>query len=251
MAHKYDKMTTFDINEIKEQLYKPEKTYVPIRDWRDDEKPRERMMLHGPEVLSDSELIAIILGSGTIGRSAIDIGRDLLAKYSSLNELAKCDFSEFKNISGIGNAKAVTLSAAFELSRRIEIAPFSGKKVFRSPEDIADYYIPRLRDLRIEVFKILLLNSSNQIFRDLTITEGILNMSVVHPREVFRTAISESAASIILMHNHPSGNPEPSKEDLKITEQIVAAGKIIGIKVLDHLIIAGDKFTSFVSLGII
>jgi DNA repair protein RadC len=105
--------------------------------------------------------------------------------------------------------------------------------------------------LRIEIFKVLLLTSSNQIFRDLTITEGILNSSVVHPREVFRIAITESAAAIILMHNHPSGNPEPSKEDIKITEQIVQAGKIVGIKVLDHIIIAGDKFTSFVSLGLI
>jgi len=231
--------------------YTPTNRFTPIREWRTDEKPRERLMMHGPEVLSDSELLAIIVGSGTVGRSAIDIARELLKKHTSLNQLARCDFSEFKNISGIGDAKAVSIIAAFELSRRIEIAPFSGKKIFRSPEDIAEYYIPRLRDLRIEVFKVLLLTTSNQIFRDLTITEGILNSSVVHPREVFRLAITESAAAIILMHNHPSGNPEPSKEDIKITEQIVQAGKIIGIKVLDHLIIAGDKFTSFVSLGLI
>ncbi|MCO5251568.1 MAG: DNA repair protein RadC [Candidatus Kapabacteria bacterium] len=231
--------------------YSPKSRFTPIRDWKSDDKPRERLMMHGPEVLSDSELLAIIVGSGTVGRSAIDIARELLKKYSSLNHLARCDFSEFKNISGIGDAKAVSIIAAFELSRRIEIAPFSGKKIFRSPEEIAEYYIPRMRDLRIEIFKVLLLTSSNQIFRDLTITEGILNSSVVHPREVFRIAITESAAAIILMHNHPSGNPEPSKEDIKITEQIVQAGKIVGIKVLDHIIIAGDKFTSFVSLGLI
>lgn len=242
---------TLDPATTENDAYRPQSRFTPIREWRSDEKPRERLMMHGPEVLSDSELLAIIVGSGTVGRSAIDIARELLNKYSSLNQLARCDFSEFKNIAGIGDAKAVSIIAAFELSRRIEIAPFSGKKIFRSPEDIADYYIPRLRDLRIEVFKVLLLSSSNQIFRDLTITEGILNSSVVHPREVFRIAITESAASVILMHNHPSGNPEPSKEDIKITDQIVQAGKIVGIKVLDHLIIAGDKFTSFVSLGLI
>ena len=204
-----------------------------------------------PEALSDAELIAIIFGTGTQGRTAIDLAQSMFIHFGNLLSLARCDYSEFKKINGIGNAKAVTLSAVFELSRRIEIPPFSEKKIFRSPEDIANYYIPRYRDSRIEVFKILLLNSANQIFREVVVSEGSLNLSIVHPREVFRLAITESAASVVLMHNHPSGNTSPSNEDIKITKQLVSAGDILGIRVIDHIIIAGNNFTSFVSLGLI
>lgn len=225
--------------------------FLSIKDWSEDERPRERLMKYGAEALSDAELIAIIFGTGTLGKTAIDISRQVLVEFGNLLNLAKCDFSEYKKVNGIGNAKAVTLAAVFELSRRIEIPPFSEKKIFRSPEDIAAYYIPRYRDNRIEVFKILLLNSSNQIFREVVISEGSLNLSIVHPREVFRLAITESAASVMLMHNHPSGNPEPSPEDLKLTRQLVNAGEILGIKVIDHIIISGSSFTSFVSKGLI
>ncbi len=225
--------------------------FLPIKDWKEDERPRERLMKYGAEALSDAELIAIIFGTGTLGQTAIDISRRILIQFDNLITLAKCDFSEYKKVNGIGNAKAVTLAAVFELSRRIEIPPFSEKKIFRSPEDIATYYIPRYRDNRIEVFKILLLNSSNQIFREVVVSEGSLNLSIVHPREVFRLAITESAASVMLMHNHPSGNPEPSNEDIRITKQLVSAGEILGIKVIDHIIIAGSKYTSFLSKGLI
>lgn len=225
--------------------------FLSIKDWNEDERPRERLMKYGAEALSDAELIAIIFGTGTLGKTAIDISRQVLVEFGNLLSLAKCDFSEYKKVNGIGNVKAVTLAAVFELSRRIEIPPFSEKRIFRSPEDIAAYYIPRYRDNRIEVFKILLLNSSNQIFREVVVSEGSLNLSIVHPREVFRIAITENAAAVMLMHNHPSGNPEPSTEDLKITRQLVNAGEILGIKVLDHIIIAGNQYTSFLSKGLI
>jgi DNA repair protein RadC len=231
--------------------YNVRKDFLAISDWREEDRPRERLMKYGSASLTDTELLAIIFGSGTVGKSAVDIARHLLAEFGNISNLAKCDYSEFKKIEGIGDAKAVTLAAAFEISRRIEIPPFFGKKIFRSPEDIANYYIPRFRDNRVETFKILLLNTANQIFREVTVSEGLLNLSVVHPREVFRIAITESAAALILMHNHPSGNKEPSKEDIQTTKQLVKAADIIGIKILDHIIIAGDGFTSLTSLGII
>ena len=225
--------------------------YISIKHWREDEKPRERLALHGAHTLSDAELLAIMIRTGSKGFSAIDAAKELLKRHGDLTGLSSCDVSQFKAVPGLGEAKAVTLAAAFELSRRIQSAPFRSKKQIRSPEDVANFYIPKLRGLNKEIFRTLLLNSANQVFRDVVVSEGILNSSVVHPREVFRTAITESAASIILMHNHPSGNCSPSPQDIEITKKLVRAGELIDIKVLDHLIIAGDDFTSFVQEGII
>lgn len=225
--------------------------FVAIRDWRPDEQPRERLMSSGPESLSDAELIAILLGGGTVGLSAVDLARKMLKDFESITNLANRDYSEFKKYEGIGPAKAVTIAAAFELSRRIKISSFEDKKIFRSPDELGNYYILKFRDVRIEYFYVLLLNSSNQVFREVLVSKGLLNSSLVHPREVFRLAITESASSIALLHNHPSGNAEPSKEDILITNQLVDAGKHIDIKVLDHIIIAGNNFTSFAKRGLI
>ncbi|TAL68723.1 MAG: JAB domain-containing protein [Bacteroidetes bacterium] len=226
-------------------------TYKSIRNWKEDERPRERLIRHGGASLSDSELLAILISSGTKGFSALDASRKLLNKYSSITNLVSCDLSELKKTKGVGSAKAVKLAAAFEIARRIKAEPFSQKKIFRTPEEVAYYYIPKFHGERVETFFILLLNSANQIFREEVVAKGTLNSSIVHPREVFRFAITESAAGIILIHNHPSGNSEPSKEDLLITKQLVEAGKIIDIKVLDHIIIAGESFTSFAQKGLI
>jgi DNA repair protein RadC len=228
-----------------------ENTYKSIRYWKEDERPRERLILHGSESLSDSELLAILINTGTKGFSALDAARELLAQYSSITNLVSCDLSELKKIKGVGPAKAVKLAAAFELVKRIKSEPFLKNKILRTPDDVANYYIPRFQGERVETFLTLLLNSTNQVFREVAITKGSLNSSIVHPREVFRVAITESAAGIILIHNHPSGNSEPSKEDLLITNQLAEAGKIIDIKVLDHIIIAGDSFTSFAQKGLI
>lgn len=225
--------------------------YKPINQWRDDEKPREKLMQNGAAHLSDSELLAILIGGGTRNMSAVDLGKMLLDRYGSVSELAKRDFGAFRKIPGIGDAKAVTIAAAFELGRRIEITPFTDRKMIKTPEDIASYYIPRLRDRQTEIFLVLLLNTANQIFREITVSTGSLNSSIVHPREVFTTAITDSAASVMLIHNHPSGNPEPSREDIEITRRLKEAGEIIGIKVLDHLIIAGNTFTSLARKGMI
>ncbi|MDW8225675.1 MAG: DNA repair protein RadC [Bacteroidota bacterium] len=225
--------------------------YRTIREWREDERPRERLQRYGPGVLADAELLAILIGSGTYGFSAVDVARELLQRFGSLTELASRDVSELRTVRGMGTVRAVVLSAAFELARRLQAEPFAARKVIRSPEDVARLDIPRLRGARTESFRVLLLNAANQIVREALVSEGTLTASLAHPREVFRLAITESAAAVILLHNHPSGNTEPSPEDIALTRQLVQAGKVIDIPVLDHLIIAGEAYTSLRERGIL
>ena len=223
----------------------------PISDWREDERPRERLVKNGASSLSDSELLAILIASGTKGFSALDIGRELLEKFQDLNTISSRDYSDLISIKGLGRVKSIKLAAAFELSKRIKAEPFDSKKVINSPEDISRYYIPFFQNITKERFLVLLLNSANQIFREVKVSDGLLDRSMVHPREVFKTAISENAASIIIVHNHPSGSSQPSNEDIAVTKILKDAGEIIGIKVLDHLIIAGNDFYSFKKSGLI
>ncbi len=221
-----------------------------IKHWREDDRPRERLIKYGTTALADSELLAILLGSGSVGRSVIDVSRELLKEFSSLSNMAKCSTSQFQKIEGIGIDKAVLLSAAFELTRRVNVSPYLNNKQFLSIEELANYYIPRLRDLRVEQFRIVLLNSQNYILKDYIVSEGILNQTLVHPREVFRPAILESAASVVLIHNHTSGDVNPSNEDKEITKRLISTGEIIGIKVLDHIIISRTKYFSFKQMGL-
>ncbi len=224
--------------------------YFKVKDLPEDDRPREKALKHGIQSLSESELLAILINSGTKKHSAVDIAKKLIRDYGSLQKISALTVPELKNaIKGIGDAKAIKIIAAFEAGRRSRIQEAEPEKIIRSPEDLARIYIPRLRDERQELFLVVCLNSSNKIIRDRTITKGLLNSSLTHPREVFREAILENSASIILLHNHPSGNLEPSSEDISITKQIVEAGKIIGIPVHDHIIIAGDGFTSMVERG--
>ena len=209
------------------------------------DRPRERLARLGPRALSTRELLALLINSGTVLRSADTIAGDLLERYGSLNTIAGCDVSELMLMPGMGNAKAATLCAALELATRLQAEPFTDQRSITSPELLARRMITRLRHLKREIFLVILLNTAHQIIREVSVGEGSLNAVVVHPREVFRLAIAEHAAAIILVHNHPSGNPEPSKEDLAITRHLTEAGRIVEIKVLDHIIIGGDTFTSF------
>jgi DNA repair protein RadC len=217
-----------------------------------DDRPREKLLLRGAQNLSDAELVAILLRTGTKGNSVLEISRELIRSEGNLAILATKTIDSLQKISGIGKDKAATLAAAFEISRRIlsQGKWFSNQKV-TSPQEIADIFIPLLRDDNKERFIVVCLNSANKIIKHETISIGNLNSSVVHPREIFKVAIDCSSASIILIHNHPSGNPEPSNEDIKITKKIVETGKIMDIPVFDHLIIAGDTYTSFVEKRII
>jgi DNA repair protein RadC len=228
---------------------------VPIRQWDEADRPREKLMRHGPSVLSDAELIALIFGSGTRTRagafSAVQLGQALLRAYGSLYGLAQRDLKELTRVAGIGPAKAVQLMAAFEIGRRVE-AQRPGRRIqVRTPADVVACYGPLLRDLKREIFKVVLLNTANYIIADYTLSEGGLAASIVEPRAVFHRAILDHAASIICLHNHPSGNPEPSMEDVRITRQLVEAGRLLGIPVQDHIIIAGTAYTSLAERGLI
>lgn len=217
-----------------------------------DDRPREKLLLRGAQNLSDAELVAILLRTGKKGKSVLEISRELISNEGNLAKLATRTVDSLQKVSGIGKDKAATLEAAFELSRRIlsQAKWFSNQKV-TSPQEIAEIFIPMLRDDTKEKFIVVCLNSSNKIIKHETISIGNLNSSVVHPREIFKVAIDCSSASIILIHNHPSGNPEPSNEDIRITKKVVESGKILDIPVFDHLIIAGDTFTSFVEKRLI
>ncbi len=182
----------------------------------------------------------------------IRVAQELKNKYGNLAVLSSKTISSLTGIAGIGKDKAATLLAAFEISRRIQVQSkwFSVRKI-TSPQDVADIFIPLLRDETVEKFCVVCLNSANKIIRYEVISVGNLNSSVVHPREIFKAAIENNSASIILIHNHPSGNPEPSSEDISITKKVVESGKIMDIPVFDHIIIAGNGFTSFVEKRII
>ena len=215
------------------------------------DRPRERLMQVGVSALSTRELLTLLISSGTSKRSADHIAHDILERFTSLADLASRDVVELMSIHGMGQAKATTLCAAFELARRIQSEPFSDRTTVSTPAILAQLLIPRMRHLRTESFRVVLLNSANQVIRDVCVSDGSLNAVLIHPREVFRLAIAESAASIIVAHNHPSGNAEPSPEDITITKQLVEAGRIVDIRVLDHLIIAGNTYTSFVERGLL
>ena len=222
-----------------------------ISRWPKTERPRERLLQNGPQLLTEAELLGILLGKGTRKKTAIDLARELLDQYESLQKLFSRSPSELMKVKGIGSAKAATLSAAFELARRIQSQKSGAKVSFKRSAEVSEHYLPLMRDLRKEVFKVLLLNRANRLIKEVTISEGTLEASIVHPRDVFREALLEPAAGIILMHNHPSGNPSPSEEDLRITKQLVEAGRLLGIKVYDHIILAGESYRSLADDGLI
>jgi len=222
-----------------------------ISKWPEKERPRERLLQQGPQLLSEAELLGILIGKGTKNKTAIDLARELLDQYESLENLFSRSPSELMKIKGIGSAKAATLSAAFQLVRRIQAKKTTSRSTFKRSSDVRDHYLPLMKDLRKEVFRVLLLSRANRLIKEVTISEGTLDASIVHPRDVFREALLESAAGIILLHNHPSGNPAPSEEDIRITKQLVEAGRVMGIKVYDHIILAGEDYRSLADDGLI
>ena len=205
-----------------------------------EQRPRERMKAGNS--LSDADLLALLLGSGVKGESVIDLGNRLLSE-NGLDKLNSLSLQELMKIKGIGLAKASRLIAAFELSKRVN----SGKiceKVVKNPSDIASHYIEKLKDLKKEHFIAVFLDSKNKIIKDEVISIGTLNSSLVHPREVFKEAIKCSANSVILVHNHPSGNCEPSEEDYRVNKVLVETGNLVGIEILDHLLIGYNSWSS-------
>ena len=239
------------MNSARSDKGKPAPGHVRIKDWPAEERPRERMLRLGPQALSDTELLAILIRGGTRDCTAIDLARSILADARTLRGLAARNARELTRLKGIGNAKAVELLAALEIGRRVEAFEDTAKCVIRNPADVANRMIPLLRDRPAEVFFVLTLDAKNGLKGEFELSHGTLNASLVHPREVFKAAIDNLAASIIVVHNHPSGNPEPSREDIEITKQLAETGRIVGIPLHDHLIVAGNSYTSMAEKGLL
>lgn len=219
-----------------------------ICDMQKDDRPRERLLKNGPVALSDSELLAIILRTGSRQENIITLCQRLLNEYN-LKQLSQVNLKQLMKIHGIKESKAAQISACFEIARRLESFNEEPKPRINSPEDVYRRIYPSLREQKKESFIELCLDTKNQIIKEETISVGSLNANVVHPREVFKTALAESAAHIIIVHNHPSGDPAPSREDIEITKKLVEAGKIIGIEVLDHVIIGEGRHFSMKEAG--
>ena len=216
------------------------------------DRPRERLWALGASALTTAELLAILIGTGRGGRDVLEVaGRLLGVAEGSLRRLAQRPAAELLRAPGIGPTKAARLLAAFELGARSAREERPSLVRIREPEDVANVFRNRLRDLQVEEFHLLALDSQSQVLRELMVTRGLLNSSLVHPREVFRAAIAEAAAGIIVVHNHPSGDPTPSAEDKAVTRQLTAAGRLLDLPLYDHVIIAGDRYVSFASSGLL
>jgi DNA repair protein RadC len=222
-----------------------------IHDLPRAERPRERLQALGAEALSSLELLALIIGRGIAGKSAMHIAQELLAKFGNVHAVALATLEELSGVKGIGLAKAAQLRAAFELGRRQDLAPEVGRYSIKEPERLVKALRKSIQEKAKEHFKLVLLNTRNKIIGISTISVGTLNASLVHPREVFRDALTHNASSIILVHNHPSDDPEPSDDDLAITRRLADAGRLMGIEVLDHIIIARSGYTSLKGKGLL
>ncbi|HKP49024.1 MAG TPA: DNA repair protein RadC [Gemmatimonadales bacterium] len=225
---------------------------LPVSTIPEADRPRERLWSLGAAALTTAELLAIVLGTGGVGQDVLELARQLLdVSDGSLRRLAQRPSAELLRSPGVGPTKAGRLIAAFELGARAVREERPRVQRIREPEDVLRLFGPRLRDLQVEEFHLLALDSQSQVLREVLITRGLLNGSLVHPREVFRAAIAEAAAGIIVVHNHPSGDPTPSAEDRAATKQLCSAGRLLDLPVYDHVIIAGDRYVSFATAGLL
>ena len=223
-----------------------------IHDLPAEERPRERLKKFGPQALSGPELLALVIGRGIAGKSALVIAHELLRRFKSIKRISEATVEELSGINGIGLAKAAQLKACFELGRRqdLEDEPSKYKYELTSPQAVVKAVRASIQDKAKEHFKLVLLNVRNSILDVSTISVGTVSASLVHPREVFKKAIAHGASSVVLAHNHPSGNPEPSEDDVKLTQRLVEAGRLLGIEVLDHIIVTTKEFVSFKERGL-
>ncbi len=225
------------------------KERLTIKDLPEQERPREKLKLLGAEALSNAELLAVLLGTGTRRESAVELAVRLLSISGGLRSLMDLSFEEMVQVKGVGLAKAVQIKAAFELGRRLATTPREDQGRITNPRLAAELFMEDLRYKKKEYFFLLLLNTKNQVISREEISVGSLSSSIVHPREIFTIPVRKSAASIILVHNHPSGDPTPSQEDLEVTRRLVEGGQILGIAVQDHIIIGDGCYISFKEKG--
>ena len=221
------------------------KNSFTVHDLPLSERPRERLFKLGSEALSAQEILALILGRGIKGESVMVTSQRLLSKFGNLKGVANASIEELTEIKGIGQAKAAQIKAAAELSKRLESPIAEGENpVVKSPEDVANIVRSRLKGKKKEHFLVLCLDTRNRLINCKPVSVGSLDTSIVHPREAFKEAVSSCAASVIFVHNHPSGDTEPSKEDIELTKRLAKAGEIMGIEVLDHIIVCDKSYLS-------
>jgi DNA repair protein RadC len=225
---------------------------LKITDWAVEDRPREKLYSKGTSSLSDAELLAILIGSGTRNRSAVDLGRELLSLVgNNLNSLGKLSISDLRKVRGIGNARAVTIAAALELGRRRKLAETPDNPQIKCSHDVFDLIAPLLADLAHEEFWILFLNRSNRVVNRMKLSQGGISGTVTDVRIVLKQAIENLASGIIVCHNHPSGNLNPSESDTRITQKIKEAGALMDIQLLDHLIVTDKDYYSFADNGLL
>ncbi|HSW61985.1 MAG TPA: DNA repair protein RadC [Dissulfurispiraceae bacterium] len=225
-----------------------------IKEWPEAERPRERLLKHGAENLSDAQLLAILLRTGNKDASAVKLGISLLDAYKTLHNIESAalrDMQMHTELKGIGPAKLAQLKAAFELGRRLLREESGFDSHFSSGHEVHAYFASRFRHLKKELFVALFLDAKNKLIREYKVSEGTLTNSLIHPREAFKQAIKESAASVIFVHNHPSGDPTPSRDDLAVTRRLKDVGELVGIAVLDHIIIGDGAFVSLKEKGVL
>jgi len=226
------------------------KNNFPIREWAEGDRPREKLLLKGKNSLSDAELIAILMGSGSQNESAVDLAKRILNdSKNNLIELSKLGVNDLIKFKGVGEAKAISIIAALELGKRRRSAEALERKKVTNSQDVFDYLHGIFGDSNYEAFYILLLNRANKIIRDIMISEGGFSGTVADPKKIFKIALENGASSVILCHNHPSGNIQPSEADIRLTSKLRKAGEILDLPVIDHIILGDDKYYSFADEG--
>ena len=228
--------------------------YKSIKNWPEDERPRERLLRFGARGLSTAQLLAVILRTGGKKKSALELARELLVHFIGLKEIEDISEAEMRHVRGMGAAKLAQIKAALELGRRLmseDTEYGSGRPSFKNSRDVFNYYRSKFYGMKKERFLCAMLDTKNKVFKETIVSDGTLTSSLVHPREVFRRDIKEASASVLFVHNHPSGDPTPSKDDIAVTERLFETGKIIGIEVLDHVIISDNRYMSLFEKGYI
>jgi len=220
-----------------------------IKDWPADDRPREKLLSRGPAVLSDAELLAILLRSGQKGASALDHGRALIERFGDFRQLATAGVGDLCSVKGLGPAKAAQILAALEIAKRYGERTFRIGEPFRGSGDVYAHFRERLGSEKREHFYAVLLDNKHRKIKDVAVSQGSLTASIVHPRDVFAPVVRESAAAVVFVHNHPSGDPTPSKEDIEITRRLREVGDIMGVRVLDHIVVGDGRYVSFVDDG--
>ena len=228
-------------------------SYQTIRHWPTEDRPREKLLDKGADALTDTELLAIILrvGNASTRESAIDHARQLLSRFGGFKGIDQAGASELSSVKGIGPAKIAQIKACLEIGRRLGNHRWQAGQALRSSEDVFRHFRDSLEKEKREMFYVVLLNNKNKKIRDVKISEGSLTASLVHPREVYNPVIRESAAAVIFVHNHPSGDPAPSQEDIEITRRLKEVGDVMGVRVLDHVVIGHDRYFSFSDKGML